>query len=443
VAAGEGDRVAGFNEGLGFQQSYYLATAADAPRHPRLTGEARADLCVVGGGCTGLSAALHAAERGLSVVLLEGGRVGWGASGRNGGQIIPGLRKGALELIAQYGLDEARALFDLALGARAVVLDLIDRHAIACDLKLTGHLAAAAKPGVLNHYAREAEALARLMDYPHIRQVSKADMAGEVASPHYYGGLIDELGGHYHPLNYSLGLARAAQAAGVAIYEGSVALRRSQTAAGVRVETAQGAVTAAKVVLAGDALLGPGLAPRLVRHIMPVANYIVATEPLENPADLICHDRAVSDSRFVVNYFRLTPEGRMVFGGGERYSAQPPRDIAEFAGRHLRRVFPRLAKTRIDYAWGGLVSITRTRLPHLGQLDGAENGGVYFAHGYSGLGAILSTLAGKLMSQAIVGDTAGFDRIAKIAPPSFPGGTLLRSPLHTLGMLWYAMRDRL
>jgi gamma-glutamylputrescine oxidase len=424
VTAGRSDDGAGFNNGLGFQQSYYLATGADAPRRPQLMGETTADVCVVGGGCTGLSAALHAAEQGLSVVLLEGGRVGWGASGRNGGQIIPGLRKGALELIA--------------LEARGLALDLIDRHGIACDLKLTGHLAAAAKPSDMEHYAQEVDALAQAMDYPHARLVSKADMADELTSPGYYGGLIDALGGHYHPLNYTIGLARAAEAAGVAIYEMSPALRVRQTAAGVRVETARGAITAAKVILAGDALLGETVAPRIASHIMPVANYIVATEPLDDPAALIPQDRAVSDSRFVVNYFRLTVDGRMLFGGGERYSTRPPRDIAAFAGQHMRRVFPQLANARIDYAWGGLVSVTRTRLPHLGR-----EGGLYFAHGYSGLGAILSTLAGKLMAEAIVGEAAGFDRLARIAPSAFPGGTLLRSPLYTLGMLWYAMRDRL
>jgi len=438
VATGRSDDGAGFNDGLGFQQSYYLATAADAPRRPQLRGETTADLCVVGGGCTGLSAALHAAEQGLSVVLLEGGRIGWGASGRNGGQIIPGLRKGALELIACYGSAEGRALFDLALEARGLAVDLIQRHTIACDLKLTGHLAAAAKSSDMDHYAREVDALAEAMDYPYARLVSQADMAEELSSPGYYGGLIDELGGHYHPLNYTLGLARGAQATGVAIYEASAATRLNQTAAGVRVETALGAVTAAKVVLAGDALLGANLAPRIASHIMPVANYIVATEPLDDPAALIAQDRAVSDSRFVVNYFRRTADGRMLFGGGERYSTRPPRDIAAFAGQHMRRIFPQLAKARIDYAWGGLVSITRTRLPHLGR-----QGGVYFAHGYSGLGAILSTLAGKLMAQAIMGEASGFERLAKIAPPAFPGGTLLRSPLHTLGMLWFAMRDRL
>ncbi len=425
----------GFNGGLAFSDSYYLTTAHPAPHRPRLQGEARVDLCVVGGGCTGLSAALHAAEAGLSVALLEGGRIGWGASGRNGGQIIPGLRLGAPDLIARYGLPKARLLFDLALEARALVLDLIARHGIDCNLKLTGHLSAAAKPAAMAHYAHEVEVLARDMDYPHARLVTPDQIAGEVASPGYHGGMIDELGGHYHPLNYTLGLARAAQMAGVRLHEHSPALR-VETGSKPRVETPCGAVIADQVVLAGDALLGE-LDPDTARHIMPVANYIVATEPLDDPRSLIPHDRAVSDSRFVVNYFRMSADGRLLFGGGERYSPKPPADIAAFAARHMHKVFPQTRGLRVDYAWGGLVSITRTRLPHIGR-----RGGVLFAHGYSGLGAILSTLAGQLLAEAAQGRGERFDRFAEIAPPAFPGGTAFRGPLHTLGMLWYALRDR-
>ncbi len=425
----------GFNSDLAFTDSYYLATAKPAPSGPTLQGEVRADLCVVGGGCTGLSAALHAAQAGLSVVLLEGGRIGWGASGRNGGQIIPGLRLGAPDLIAKYGRTEAKALFDLAMQARTLVLDLIARHDIACDLKLTGHLSAGAKPGAMDDYAREAEVLAEAMGYPHTRLVRPDEICAEVASPDYYGGLIDELGGHYHPLNYTLGLARAAQAAGVRLHENSVALAL-ETGPTVKIRTAEGSVIADQVVLAGDALLGE-LDPDVARHIMPVANYIVTTEPLADPRSLIPHDRAVSDSRFVVNYFRMTADGRLLFGGGERYTPEPPADIAAFAGHHMRKVFPQTQDLRIDHAWGGLVSITRTRLPHVGR-----RGPVLFAHGYSGLGAILSTLAGQLVAEAALGRGERFDLFAKIAPPAFPGGTALRGPLHVLGMLWYALRDR-
>ena len=190
-------------------------------------------------------------------------------------------------------------------------------------------------------------------------------------------------------------------------------------------------------MLAGDALL-EGLAPRVNTRIMPVANYVVATAPLQNARDLIPSDAAVSDTRFVVNYYRLTPDGRLLFGGGERYSREPPADIAAFVRPHLEATFPSLKGVAIDHAWGGLVSITLTRLPHVGR-----DGQVWFAHGYSGMGAILSTLAGKLLAEAISGETARFDLFAGVEPPAFPGGVALRGPLHVLGMLWYALRDRL
>ncbi len=169
-----------------------------------------------------------------------------------------------------------------------------------------------------------------------------------------------------------------------------------------------------------------------------MANYLIATEPLADPAGLIARDMAVSDSRFVVDYYRLSADGRLIFGGGERYSPRPPADIAAFVRPHMTRVFPRLAGVRIDHAWGGLVSITRSRLPHIGR-----HGEALFAHGYSGQGVVLSTLAGKLMVEAMAGETDRFERFAALAPPPFPGGEALREPLHVLGMLWYALRDRL
>jgi gamma-glutamylputrescine oxidase len=425
-----------FNAGLGMPRSYYVATAHPATAFPRLRGEVQADLVVVGGGATGLSAALHAAERGLRVVLLEGGKLGWGASGRNGGQLIPGLRKGAAELVRLYGPERARALFDLALEARALVLDLIARHAIPCDLKTTGHLVAAVKPSDLRWMAEEAEALSGAMDYPHAALLSAAEARAEVDAP-YHGGLLDRLGGHLHPLNYTLGLAEAARAAGVEIHEDSIAVKLDRASAGVTISTAEGAVRARHAVLAGDALLA-GLERGVDSRIMPVASYIVATEPLPDAAFLIPHDVAVSDSRFVVNYYRRTADGRLLFGGGERYSRDPPRDIAAFVRPHLEGVFPQLKGRRIDHAWGGLVSITTSRLPHLGR-----HGDVLFAHGYSGMGALLSTLAGKLLVEAIMGDSDRFDLFAAVEPALFPGGAALRGPLHVLGMLWYALKDRL
>lgn len=415
--------------------SYYAATAHNGTSFAALEGPIEADLCVVGGGCTGLSAALHAAKRGLSVVLIEGGRIGWGASGRNGGQIIPGLRKGALELVQLYGDQLARELFQLALQARSLVLDLIGQHAIECDLKLTGHLTAAAKPGDIRAMQEEVEFLRGAMNYPHVRFLNARETQAEVAAA-YHGGIVDEWGGHLHPLNYTLGLARAAVSAGVRIFEQSEATG-VQTNSGVRISLAKGQVRARTCILAGDALLkeiGAGISS----HIMPIANYIGATTPLPDPTALIAHDRAVSDSRFVVNYFRLSADGRLLFGGGERYSARPPKDIKAFVGSHLQRVFPQLRDCPLDYAWGGLVSVTRSRLPHVGR-----TGEILYAHGYSGLGVILSTLAGKLLADEATGDSREFDLFARIAPPAFPGGTRLRPLLHVLGMLWFAALDRL
>jgi gamma-glutamylputrescine oxidase len=432
---------AGFNDGLGMARSWYAATANPFAPCPTLQGEIEADLVVVGGGCTGLSSALEAAERGLSVVLLEGGKVGWGASGRNGGQMIPGLRKGAVELIAAYGLERAKALFDLSLEARALVLDRIARHDIDCDLKTTGHLLGACKSRDARAFAAEVEALTTDFGYPHAVYLDADEARAEVATP-FQGALVDRWGGHLHPLNYTLGLADAALKAGVMIYENSPALGLAQLPGrsggrGVRVSTEHGVVVARHAILAGDALLS-GLMARVNDRIMPVANYVVATAPLPDPAALIAHDMAVSDSRFVVDYYRLTSDGRLLFGGGERYTPDPPRDIEAFVRPFVERVFPQIAGVRIDHAWGGLVSVTQTRLPHVGR-----EGEVLFAHGYSGMGVLLSTLAGKLLVEALTGETSRFDLFAGVEPPAFPGGTRLRGPLHVLGMLWYALRDRL
>ena len=424
-----------FNDGLNMGGSYYAATANPAPEHAMLDGEVDVDLAIVGAGCTGLSAALHAAQRGMSVAVLEGGKVGWGASGRNGGQVIPGLRKGAVELVAAFGRERARALFDLALEARTLVGELIETHKIDCDFSTNGHLLAAVKESDVADMVAEAGCLAEVMDYHDMELLDRAGVQKQVASD-YHGGLLDRRGGHMHSLNYALGLASAATAAGASIYEHSPAVSLSRGAVS-RVRTPKGVLRARRVLLAGDALLH-GLEPEANNRIMPVANYVVATAPLANARELIPADVAISDSRFVVNYYRLTVDGRVLFGGGERYTPEPPRDIAAFVRPHLEGVFPQLRGVAIDHAWGGLVSITRTRLPHLGR-----RGDVWFAHGYSGMGVILSTLGGKLAVEAMLGETERFDLFAAVAPPAFPGGVALRAPLHVLGMLWFALRDRL
>lgn len=418
------------------ERSYYLATANPFAQAPRLAGEISADVVVVGGGYTGLHAALNAAERGFSVVLLEAGRIGWGASGRNGGQMIPGWRKGAAELIERFGQERARALFGLSLEARSLTLGRIEKHGIQCDLRSRGHLTLAAKATDRTWMERERDLLANVFEYEHVK-VLDVDAACElVNAPRFHGALLDRLGGQLHPLNYALGLADAARSAGVVLHEHSRVVR-VETASGVVAHTDAGCVRARFGVLACDALLGD-LDPRLAARIMPVANYLCATKALDKPEELIADDLAVSDSRFVVNYFRMSADGRLIFGGGERYTQQPPADIAAFTRSHMTRVFPQLANEPIDYAWGGLVSISMSRLPHVGRF-----GDLFFAHGYSGQGVLLPALTGKVLAEAMAGTAERFDVLSAIAPPEFPGGALLRSPLYVLGMLWYALRDRL
>ncbi len=418
--------------------SYYAATAATLPEHPPLGGDLSCDVCVVGGGYTGLSAALHLAERSYSVALLEAARIGWGASGRNGGQVNSGLRMGAADLVARVGHGEARRLWNLAEEAKALVRERIARHAIACDYK-PGTLAAAVKPAHLAGMAAEVACLNEAFGYSAARLLSRQEAAAMVATDRYHGGVFDGGAAHLHPLNYALGLARAAAAAGARLFEGSPATA-IEAGTETRVRTPQGTVRARFVVLCCNGYLDR-LEPRLAAKIMPIANYILATEPLgeARAAALIPGDVAVHDSKFVVDYYRLSADRRLLFGGGETYSAAAPADLKAFVRRHMLRVFPQLADARIDYAWGGRLAITLNRLPHLGRLEP----NLFFAHGYSGQGVALAGLAGKLIAEAIAGTAERFDVFARLRHRDFPGGTLLRRPGMVLGMLYYALRDRL
>ncbi len=419
-------------------ESYYAATARGVIAHPRLLGEVTCDVCVIGAGFTGLSAALHLAERGYDAVLLEARRVGWGASGRNGGQLGSGQRQSQDELERLVGAEQARALWDLAEEAKATVKQRIRRHDISCDLK-SGALQVAYKPGDAAVLATRAENLRARYDYPHIRAVPRDEVAAMLGTGIYHGGSLDSDAGHLHPLNYALGLARAARQAGARIFENSP-VTRIESGAQPGATTAQGRVWAQYLVLACNGHL-EGLEPRIAGKIMPINNYILATEPLgeARARDIIRDDVAVSDTKFVIDYYRLSADKRLLFGGGETYRRAFPADIKGFVRRYMLRVYPQLAEARIDYAWGGTLAITMNRLPGFGRLGA----GLFYAQGFSGHGVALTSLAGKLIAEAVAGSAERFDVFARLPQPSFPGGTLLRWPGLVAGMLYYSLRDKL
>ncbi len=423
----------------GHVDSYYAATAVDAPRCPALAGEIGCDVCVVGGGFTGLSTALHLAERGYDVVLVEAERLGWGASGRNGGQLGSGQRKDVMELERSLGPQTARTLWQLAEEAKALVKARIRDHGIACDLK-PGVLTVAHKPAHAEHLTRYAECLRTRYAYEPVRPVSRAELGEMLGTRIYHGGKLDMGAAHLHPLNYALGLARAAAQAGARLFEHSRVRRFEHRPQGNRVMLPGGTVKARFTVLACNGYLG-GLEPRIGARFMPINNFMLATEPLgEGRArELIRDDVAVVDTKFVVDYFRLSADRRLLFGGGENYTHRFPRDIKGFVRRYLLRVYPQLADARIDYAWGGTLAITLTRLPSFGRLERD----VYYMQGFSGHGVALTTLAGKLVAEAIAGTAERFDVFAGLPQRPFPGGVLLRWPALVLGMLYYALRDKL
>jgi gamma-glutamylputrescine oxidase len=422
----------------GYPDSYYAATARDVVPAPALSESVDTDVCVIGGGYTGLSAALHLRERGFSVVLLEAYHVGWGASGRNGGQLGSGQRQDETYLEKRFGRNEARLLWDMAEQAKHTVKTLVARHQIDCELT-PGQLVAATKLEHASWLQERVERLQRAYGYQDIRFVDRAELGEMLGSPAYHAGSLDQGAAHLHPLNFALGLAAACRAAGVRIFEQSPATGYSSANPTV-ISTPNGRVRAGHLVLACNGYLG-GLEPRLAGHIMPINNFMLATEPLgdDRARSLIRDNVCVHDTRFVVNYFRLSADGRLLFGGGESYTRRFPANLKAFVRPYMLRIFPQLEDIAIDYAWGGALAITISRLPHLGRLEPNQ----YFAHGFSGHGLAMGTFAGRLIAEALAGSAERFDVFAGLPTRRFPGGTLLRWPGMVLGMLYYALRDRL
>ncbi len=418
--------------------SYYAATAIGDIDRPSLEGDHDADICIVGGGFTGLSSALHLAERGYSVILLDAHRAGWGASGRNGGQVAASPRIDQDSLESLVGKELAHAAWDIAQDANTLLRDLVARFDIPCDLK-SGAIHADHRKRYVAHSRDYVEKLRREYDFQDIRFIDSGEIRELVGSNNYYGGTYDSKAAHLHPLNFALGLARAAESVGAKIFHNShvVEFERGDP---VRIRTENGLVRARFLIMACNGYLG-NLEGTIARRVMPINNYVIATEPLGDDLakTLIANDASVADSRFVVNYFRLSADKRMLFGGGESYGYRFPTDIKSFVRKYMLEVYPQLADTRIDYGWGGTLGITMKRLPHFERITG----NIISASGFSGSGVAMATGAGPIIADAVDGTAKRFDVMKQLPTPRFPGGPAFRTPLLILAMTWYAMRDRL
>ncbi len=421
-----------------YPPSWYLSTASVRSPSPPLETDLSVDVCVIGGGYTGLSSAIHLAELGFEVAVLEAHRVGWGASGRNGGQVGSGQRLGQDVLETELGHDHSRALWSIAEEAKFTVRELIKKYGIRCEYR-----PGIAGLGQCRHSARRArstlEHLERNYGYDQLEMLDDESLAELVGSTVFKGGLIDWGAGHLHPLKYAFGLADGAREIGVRVFEASGA-ESIGNGRRITVTTAKGSVSATAVVIACNGYLGT-LDPKTSRKVMPINSFMIATEPLgeRRATRILGRDVAAYDDRFVVNYFRRSPDHRLLFGGGESYGVRFPRDIAHKVRKRMLRIFPDLSDVRIDYAWGGTLAITRNRMPYFARAGTS----IYSASGYSGHGVALATMAGKIIAQAIGGDLEKFDVMARVPTPGFPGGNRLRSPILTLALIWFAIRDRI
>ena len=420
-----------------YPPSYYAEHATQLEKFQCLKSEIRADVCVVGGGFTGLSTALHLAQSGYKVAILEAQRIGFGASGRNGGQVSGGQRMDQEGLEAILGDEHAKELWDISQQSVDLVRNL------SSDMEDCGVVDGIIHTAHRKRYVKEEHAytdhLRKKYGYDKIQNLSLEETHHLVNSPAYFGGTLDMGAGHIDPLRYALGLARKCINLGVEIYEQSkvINVKSGDTA---KIKTQNGSISAKFVVLACNGYLGR-LNSRVAARVMPINNFIIATEPMSEDAQeaLIKNNHAVADSKFVVNYFRFSPDRRLLFGGSESYGYKFPRDIAAAVRKPMLEIYPQLKNTRIDYAWGGTLGITMNRMPHFERIDG----NILSASGYSGHGVAMATMGGKMAADAIRGQAEQFDFMASVPTPRFPGGAMLRSPLLVLAMLWFSMRDRL
>ena len=422
-----------------YPDSWYRASTTLLPEQSVLQSTLHADVCVIGAGYTGLSAALHLAQAGKRVIVLEAARIGWGASGRNGGHVGTGQRADQLALERWYGNSAAKELWRLGLEAVGLVETLVDRHNIDCEFG-KGNIHFAAKPAHVEDLRAEIDHLRTVYDYDQLRGVEKNELSSLGSARGFHYGVVDNGARHLHPLKYCLGLARAAMAAGATIFEQSKATGIQTGDTGVTIRTALGSVRADSVVLACNGYLDNLYSP-IAGHIMPINNFMVVTEPLsaEIASEINPLNASLSDSLFVINYWKLSEDRRLIFGGGETYSDKFPECIPDFVRPHLLGIYPELADARLDFGWGGTLAITRNRMPDMGVREGC----IYYAQGFSGHGVPTATLAGKLMALAISKGCDDFDLMANLKTLRFPGGPLLRRPSLVAGMLFYSLLDKL
>ncbi|WP_228730560.1 NAD(P)/FAD-dependent oxidoreductase [Psychrobacter sp. TAE2020] len=418
-----------------YPDSYYAASRNPKPDRPTLKNDIQAEICVVGGGYSGLSAGLHLIETGHEVVVLEGAQIGWGASGRNGGQIVNGLNASLEKIKKSYGQKNADFVSQLVTRGGKIIRRFISDYDIKCDLKEKNIFAAfntsQLKDLQSTHDLWESYGM-------HDREMlDKEGIEKYINTDAYVGGIIDHSGGHFHPLNLALGEAVAIEQGGGTIYENTLVVDIEYADDSIKVITEFGTVTCKQAVLCGNAYLNKVI-PKLTDRVMPVSTQIIATEPLGDLAnELIPSDVCVEDVRYILDYYRLSADKRMLFGGGSVYGGQDPADIANKIKPNMYKIFPQLRDFKVDYAWSGNFALSFSRVPQLGKLHDR----VYFAHGYSGHGVTGSHLFGQILADAINGKTAEFDAFAQIPWIPFPGGRALRVPYSVMGSWWYALKD--
>ncbi|WP_424931304.1 NAD(P)/FAD-dependent oxidoreductase [Amaricoccus macauensis] len=427
---------ADYTGGGAYPGSYYAASANPAPMRPELQGDNRAEVCIVGGGYSGLSAAIELAERGHSVTLLEGARIGWGASGRNGGQIVNGLNAGLDLIEARYGRETADFVGTVVQAGNELIRHRIRKYDISCDLKEGNIFTAFTAAHMRGLEAKQA--LWRRHGHDNFEILDRDALRQHVASDVYAGGMLDRSGAHLHPLNLALGEAAAFESLGGTIHEMSRVIAIEDPGGQPVVRTEKGILRPDVLILAGNAYLGH-VVPELENRIMPFSTQIIATEPLgDRGRALLPTDMCVEDVRYILDYYRLSADGRLLFGGGTVYGGTDPSDIRAKLVPNLEKIFPSLKGVAVDYAWSGNCAISFSRLPQMGRLGSRT----YFAQGYSGHGVVGSHLYGQIIAQAVDGDCSRFDVFEKVPWIPFPGGRRFAVPYSVLGSWWYAFRDR-